>query len=217
MKTTVIRKIMVGTVAGAIAIGISLPGSASAASEAINNNTTQKFSNFNSLTTYLQDWINNNGGKVNVSIDKVETITKPSTPVTKPNTPPIDATVDKSSVTSQVVELVNKERSKAGLKPLVSDAKLANMALDKAKDMSNNNYFAHQSPTFGSPFDMMKQYGISYSYAGENIAKGQKTPADVMQAWMNSEGHRANILSTNFTTIGVGYFNGHWVQEFISK
>ncbi|MNP66206.1 Cysteine-rich secretory protein family protein [compost metagenome] len=112
---------------------------------------------------------------------------------------------------------MNQERSAAGLKPLTSDANLAIMALDKAKDMNNNNYFAHQSPTYGSPFDMMKKYGISYRYAGENIAKGQKTPADVMKAWMNSEGHRANILSPNFTIIGVGYYNGHWVQEFISK
>jgi uncharacterized protein YkwD len=90
------------------------------------------------------------------------------------------------------------------------------MALDKAKDMYNKGYFDHNSPTYGSPFDMMKQYGISYRYAGENIAKGQRTPQEVMTAWMNSPGHRANILSANFTTIGVAYYNGVWVQEFIS-
>ncbi|MBR2563318.1 MAG: serine protease, partial [Paenibacillus sp.] len=68
-----------------------------------------------------------------------------------------------------------------------------------------------------SPFDMMKQFGVTYSYAGENIAKGQKTPQEVVTAWMNSVGHRANILSKNFTHIGVGYYNGYWAQEFIGK
>jgi uncharacterized YkwD family protein len=122
-----------------------------------------------------------------------------------------------SAYADQVVTLVNQERSKAGLAPLASDAALANMALDKAKDMYNNNYFDHNSPTYGSPFDMMKAYGISYSYAGENIAKGQRNPDEVMNAWMNSAGHRQNILSPNFTKIGVAYYNGEWVQEFIAN
>ncbi|TDF92819.1 serine protease [Paenibacillus piri] len=124
---------------------------------------------------------------------------------------------DSSSFAVQVVDLVNQERTKAGLKPLTSDKALTGMALDKAKDMYNNNYFDHNSPTFGSPFDMMKTYGITYSYAGENIAKGQRTPQEVMNSWMNSAGHRQNILSPNFTQIGVAYYNGEWVQEFIAK
>ncbi|MEI7025472.1 CAP domain-containing protein [Paenibacillus sp. y28] len=122
-----------------------------------------------------------------------------------------------SAYASQVVDLVNQERAKAGLNALTSDSALAKMALDKAKDMYNNNYFDHNSPTYGSPFDMMRTYGISYSYAGENIAKGQRTPQDVMTAWMNSSGHRANILNANFTKIGVAYYNGEWVQEFIAN
>jgi uncharacterized YkwD family protein len=122
-----------------------------------------------------------------------------------------------SAYANQVVTLVNQERAKAGLSPLASDPALANMALDKAKDMYNNNYFDHNSPTYGSPFDMMKAYGISYSYAGENIAKGQRNPQEVMTAWMNSAGHRQNILSPNFTKIGVAYYNGEWVQEFIAN
>ncbi|WP_337033043.1 CAP domain-containing protein [Paenibacillus illinoisensis] len=122
-----------------------------------------------------------------------------------------------SDFAAQVVKLVNAERAKAGLGALASDALLDKVALAKAKDMSNNNYFDHQSPTYGSPFDMMKQFGVTYSYAGENIAKGQKTPQEVVTAWMNSEGHRANILSKNFTQIGVGYYNGYWAQEFIGK
>ncbi|QOS82262.1 serine protease [Paenibacillus sp. JNUCC31] len=122
-----------------------------------------------------------------------------------------------SDFAAQVVKLVNAERAKAGLSALASDALLDKVALAKAKDMSNNNYFDHQSPTYGSPFDMMKQFGVTYSYAGENIAQGQKTPQEVVTAWMNSEGHRANILSKNFTKIGVGYYNGYWAQEFIGN
>ncbi|WP_458123032.1 CAP domain-containing protein [Paenibacillus sp. Z3-2] len=122
-----------------------------------------------------------------------------------------------SDFSAQVVKLVNAERAKAGLSALSSDALLDKVAVAKVKDMSNNNYFDHQSPTYGSPFDMMKQFGVTYSYAGENIAKGQKTPQEVVTAWMNSEGHRANILSKNFTHIGVGYYNGYWAQEFIGK
>lgn len=122
-----------------------------------------------------------------------------------------------SAYASQVVTLVNQERTKAGLSALVSDPALNSMALDKAKDMYNNKYFDHNSPTYGSPFDMMKAYGIRYSYAGENIAKGQRNPQEVMDAWMNSTGHRQNILSPNFTKIGVAYYNGEWVQEFIAN
>ncbi|MGG4341953.1 CAP domain-containing protein [Paenibacillus lautus] len=141
-----------------------------------------------------------------------------STPSTTPSQPSESAgTTEKSNFASEVVTLVNKERANAGLKPLTVHAKLTTVALDKAKDMSDNNYFSHTSPTHGSPFDMMKAYGISYGYAGENIAKGQRTPQEVMNSWMNSQGHRENILSPNFTKIGVGYYNGYWVQEFISE
>ncbi|WP_036708782.1 CAP domain-containing protein [Paenibacillus pinihumi] len=121
---------------------------------------------------------------------------------------------EQSKFEAEVVRLVNVERGKAGLKPLASDSALARVALDKAKDMYNNHYFSHTSPTYGSPFDMMTQYGIKYSYAGENIASGQQSPAQVMNDWMNSQGHRENILNANFNKIGVGYYNGQWVQEF---
>lgn len=138
-------------------------------------------------------------------------------PSYKPAPPAAPAAVPMTQFASQVVSLVNKERAKAGLGALnTSNATLTRMALDKAKDMYNNNYFDHNSPTYGSPFDMMKKYGVKFSYAGENIAKGQRTPQEVMTAWMNSPGHRANILKSNFTTIGVAYYNGVWVQEFIA-
>ena len=143
--------------------------------------------------------------------------TQPSKPVTQPSKPVTQPVAAVSSYATQVVTLVNQERAKAGLPALkMSNATLTTMALDKAKDIYNNNYFDHNSPTYGSPFDMMKKYGISYRYAGENIAKGQRSPQEVMTAWMNSSGHRANILSTNFTTIGAAYYNGVWVQEFIA-
>ncbi|GIP08737.1 hypothetical protein J1TS5_09070 [Paenibacillus macerans] len=126
-------------------------------------------------------------------------------------------TTDKSQFAAQVIKLVNQERAKQGLKALTGDSALNNMALAKAKDMSQNNYFSHTSPTYGSPFDMMTKFGIKYSYAGENIAMGQKTPQEVVNAWMNSEGHRANILNANYNLIGVGYYNGYWAQEFVGR
>lgn len=119
-----------------------------------------------------------------------------------------------------VLKLVNQERQKAGVQPLTLSDKLTNIAYTKAKDMADKNYFSHQSPTYGSPFDMLKQFGVSYSYAGENIAAGQKTAEEVMDSWMNSSGHKANILNKNYTQLGVGFYRGgeygtKWVQLFI--
>lgn len=132
-----------------------------------------------------------------------------------------DATgsVVSGSMTSQVVTLVNKERASNGLQSLASDSQLAKLAQMKAEDMAKNGYFSHISPTYGSAFDMMKTYGVSYKTAGENIAKGQKTAQSVMNGWMNSSGHRANILKSDYTKIGVGYAKTSdgttcWVQIF---
>lgn len=124
-----------------------------------------------------------------------------------------------SQFEQEVVELTNEERAKQGLSPLKADAQLSKVARDKSKDMATNGYFSHNSPTYGSPFDMMKQYGITYRTAGENIAKGQRTPQEVVNGWMNSEGHRANIMNGEFTHIGVGYVEqgNHWTQQFIGK
>ncbi|MTI82096.1 MAG: serine protease [Firmicutes bacterium] len=119
----------------------------------------------------------------------------------------------------KVVKLVNEERAKEGLAPLVAKADLNKVAQVKAEDMAENNYFSHTSPTYGSPFDMMKQFGINYSYAGENLAKGYGSAESVMEAWMNSPGHKANILNPNFTEIGVGYTtDGYYsVQHFVKR
>ena len=118
-----------------------------------------------------------------------------------------------------VLNLVNAERKKAGLKSLTLSDKLTSLASAKSKDMANKNYFSHTSPTYGTPFEMLKSYNVSYKSAGENIAAGQRTPDEVMQAWMNSSGHRANILNKNYNQLGVGYYKGgsygvYWTQLF---
>ena len=133
------------------------------------------------------------------------------------NLPAKDKSV--SSFETEVIRLVNIERSKNGLLPLSHDWELSRVARYKSMDMKENNYFSHTSPTFGSPFDMMKSFGISYRSAGENIAKGQTTPQKVVNSWMNSQGHRANILNKSYTHIGVGYVKSgnYWTQMFIQK
>jgi uncharacterized YkwD family protein len=124
-----------------------------------------------------------------------------------------------SAYEQKVVDLTNQERAKNGLPALQVDTALSKVAREKSLDMQRNNYFSHTSPTYGSPFDMMKKFGITYKAAGENIAKGQRSPEEVVNAWMNSEGHRKNILSSNFTHIGVGHVadGNYWTQQFIGK
>lgn len=145
------------------------------------------------------------------------TATTSIAPAVKATPTPATTASGSAVYADQVVGLVNQARAQVGLPALSKDNRLAAMALDKAKDMDTNQYFDHISPTYGSPFDMMKAYGITFKWAGENIAKGQRSPQEVMTAWMNSPGHRANILQMNFTKIGVSYYNGHWVQEFIAN
>lgn len=120
----------------------------------------------------------------------------------------------------EVLRLVNIERKKQGLNELVLSHTLNGIATKKAEDMRDNNYFSHNSERYGSPFDMLQSFGVKYSNAGENIAAGQKTAQDVMTDWLNSSGHRANILNKNYTELGVGYVEGgtygtYWVQLFV--
>ena len=143
-----------------------------------------------------------------------EKVTQATTEATTETT----TSAQSGSYAQQVLDLVNNERAKYSLSPLTLSSSVSRVAQAKAEDMKANSYFSHTSPTYGSPFDMLKQFGISYSTAGENIAKGQKTPQAVVNAWMNSEGHRANILNKNFKQLGVGYVGGsttYWVQMFI--
>ncbi|WP_180375377.1 SafA/ExsA family spore coat assembly protein [Clostridium thermarum] len=147
------------------------------------------------------------------------TIKNPSMiyPGQKLTVPTID---DIKAKEAEVVRLVNVERNKKGLAPLKANWQLARVARYKSQDMINKNYFSHTSPTYGSPFNMMETFGIRFSAAGENIAMGQKTPAEVVTAWMNSPGHRANILSPTYNQIGVGLATSssgktYWTQMFI--
>ncbi|MDU1321817.1 CAP domain-containing protein [Clostridium sporogenes] len=144
---------------------------------------------------------------------------KPTTTATKPSATKPDSSV--AALEKEVVTLVNAERAKAGLPALKANTELSNVARLKSQDMIDKKYFSHTSPTYGSPFDMMKKFGIKYSAAGENIASGYPTAKAVVDGWMNSPGHRANILSKSFTEIGVGLAkssNGtcYWTQMFIN-
>jgi len=128
----------------------------------------------------------------------------------------VKVTEKEVSFEEKVVELTNIEREKAGLPPLKIDSTLMKVSQQKAQDMSTNHYFDHTSPTYGTPYDMMSKAGIVYSAAGENIAWGHPSPEAVVKGWMNSPGHRANILNNSFTYIGVGHTEGdhYWVQMF---
>ncbi|MGO4111007.1 CAP domain-containing protein [Paenibacillus sp. YAF4_2] len=131
--------------------------------------------------------------------------------------------LQETTFADEVFALVNEERIQEGFLPLIRLEILFEVAEIKALDMRDNNYFDHVSPTYGTPGQMLTQYGVEWTAYGENIAAGQRTPAAVMQAWMNSPGHHANILSPKFTHLGVGYapgtsdsrYRSYWVQEFV--
>ena len=133
-------------------------------------------------------------------------------------------TTNTSGLTADELEtfnLINQQRAQNGLPALKIDAEVQRVARIKAQDMVNNNYFSHTSPTYGSPFDMLKSFGISYRSAGENIA-GNSSNSAAVNAWMNSSGHRANILNSSFNYTGVGVVTGSkygkiYVQMFIGK
>lgn len=135
---------------------------------------------------------------------------------TTPEQPPEENEGDRSYV-NQVVALVNAERMKAGLSPLTQTADLSRAAAQRAEETSRS--FSHTRPDGSSFSTVLSQNGISYRGSGENIAYGQRTPEQVMEGWMNSQGHRANILNSQYTAIGVGYYqdsNGtpYWTQLF---
>lgn len=137
---------------------------------------------------------------------------------TKPEEQNNSSNTSISSVEREVARLVNLERQKSGLAPLTLSEELSRVARIKSQDMADKNYFSHTSPTYGDPFQMMRSFGIKFGYAGENIAKGYRGAESVMNGWMNSSGHRANILNANFKKIGVGYVEArgttYWTQLF---
>ena len=121
----------------------------------------------------------------------------------------------------EVFNLINAQRQNNGLTALKMDAEVQKVARIKAGDMVNNNYFAHESPTYGTPFNMLKNFGISYKSAGENIA-GNSSNSAAVNAWMNSSGHRANILNSSYNYTGIGVvsspkYGKMYVQMFIGK
>ena len=188
------------------------------------NSNQNKPNNNNSVNDCTNDNTNNSVNDCtddNTNNSTNDSTNKPSTETpSNPNKPVEDENNSNSSVSSieqEVVRLVNIERQKEGLSPLSIDTQLSKVARLKSEDMKNKGYFSHTSPTYGTPFDMLKQFNISYKTAGENIAKGQKSAEAVVNAWMNSEGHRRNILSKSFTHIGVGHTSNYWTQLFISK
>lgn len=132
-------------------------------------------------------------------------------------TPAAAASLPLSADEQQMVDLVNQARTSAGLAPLAVDPVLSGLARIKARDMASNGYFSHTSPTYGSPFDMMKAAGLQYRYAGENLAKAPSV-SSAFRALLYSSGHRSNILSRNYDRIGVGVItSGHYkivVQMF---
>jgi len=122
----------------------------------------------------------------------------------------------------KVIDLTNQERKKNGLPALKGFGELSQVAQKKSQDMVNKGYFSHNSPTYGSPFEMMQNFGIDYKTAAENIAAGQDSPKEVVRKWMQSAGHRKNILNKKVTHIGVGVAEGgemgiYWTQMFIQK
>ncbi len=143
---------------------------------------------------------------------------QPGTDSSKPETDNNQPGATESSFAEQVVALVNAERAKAGLNPVTLDKNIEAAALIRARE--TETLFSHTRPNGSSFSSVLTENGISYRGAGENIAWGQASPEAVMNAWMNSSGHRANILNPNFTKIGVGYYQNaagrnYWTQLFV--
>lgn len=225
-KVTVCAMIAAMTVTGAAALPVQ---AATNAGNSANCNgkgyyvfTGGKVSDLESIKSRLDELcgqLNGNTATItfpgcNLPENKPET-TPPSEDT---NTPENKPEADKElTFAEQVVELVNQERTKAGLNAVTLDQNIASAALVRAKEIETS--FSHTRPN-GSKFSTaLTEQGVTFKGAGENIAWGQKSPEAVMQAWMNSEGHRANILNKNFTKIGVGYYQNaagrnFWTQLF---
>lgn len=132
------------------------------------------------------------------------------------------AAAGETAFMAEVLILVNKERALAGVPALKLHKGVQDLAVAKSKDMADNNYFDHKSPTLGMYNNQLDRSGISYRSAGENIAAGQGTPAAVMKSWMDSPGHRSNILNSDYTHIGIGTYKGgsygyYHTQIFITQ
>jgi len=167
---------------------------------------------------------NHDGGSTNVpaktTTPKTPAATPAATPATTPTTTPT-STAGTATAEQTAFNLLNADRAANGLKALKFNSQLTALGERYAQDMINRNFFSHYNPEGQSPFDRMKQAGISYGYAGENLAVNTNVNT-AEQAFMNSSGHRANILSSNYTEVGIGVRydakgSAYVVQEFIGK
>ena len=190
-----------------------------------NNSCSRSGCGYNSINRYINDILSRFSGKAGNQASSGSKTTSSSKSSSNSSSGASassgsTATGTYAEYQNQVVQLVNQERTSRGLNALSIDSALTKTATLKSQDMADLGYFDHTSPTYGSPFDMMKQFGISYRVAGENIAMGQTSPKQVMTGWMNSEGHRENILKSSYTKIGVGIAKNssgryYWTQQFI--
>ena len=193
---------------------------------------TKKNINIKTITSIqdIQDLLNNSNPGNNCPNNNNTNQPSPNTPPTDtgntpvatkapavtPTTPPSNHS-GISSYAEQVIQLVNAERAKQGLSSFTTTSALSSAANKRATEITQS--FAHTRPNGSSFSTVLGEYGISYSASGENIAYGQRTPQDVVNGWMNSAGHRANILNSNFKKIGIGVHqagNGtiYWTQLF---
>lgn len=155
------------------------------------------------------------GGAPQATQGNATSSTAPKTPTSQTNSSTL------SAQEQQMLNLINQARAQNNAAPLQADMQVTNVARIKAQDMIDNNYFSHNSPKYGSPFDMLKAFGVSYVEAGENIA-GNQTVQNAENALMNSPGHRKNILNPAYTHIGIGIKSGGpygnmFSQMFVSK
>lgn len=162
-----------------------------------------------------------NGGGASSPTYTLPASTTTTKPAEKPANQPSSGGASLSAEQQQAFNLLNADRAAHGLKPLVFNQALAKLADNYAQDMINRNFFAHNNPEGQTPFDRMKKAGITYRYAGENLAINRNVAA-AETAFMNSSGHRANILNANYTQVGIGVRHNakgsvYVVQEFIGK
>lgn len=204
-----------------------------------NHNTISAFKDVASISSWAKDSVEGivengyMGGYSDSTFKPTNNITRAEAVVTLNRldggslaTPPTTTTPDittsaYSAFQDEVLRLTNIERVKVGAVALQANTKLSEVATLKSEDMINNNYFSHSSPVYGSPFEMMASFGLTFSKAAENIAWGQRTPEEVVTAWMNSEGHKKNILNGDYTHIGIGVAKDssgryYWTQMFMT-
>lgn len=132
-----------------------------------------------------------------------------------------DVSATPSALEKELLELINAKRTAYGLSKLSFDTATQKTARAKAEDLVANNYFSHNSPIYGTPFEMMKNFGVTYKTAGENIA-GNSTLEGAVNAWMNSQGHRENILNNAYNLTGIGVVKSNtygyvMVQMFVGR